>query len=74
MYDTLARMAVHGPLAHRGGLVAEEPSASRNRLQDAAAYPGAHAQQMRGAVSYEHPVVVPQVMHFKHVPLRTMVN
>ena len=25
-------------------------------------------------VSYEHPVVVPQVMHFKHVPFRTMVN
>jgi hypothetical protein len=23
---------------------------------------------------HEHPVVVPQVMHFKHVPLRTMVN
>jgi hypothetical protein len=22
----------------------------------------------------EHPVVVPHVMHFKHVPFRTMVN
>src|SRR5262249_26362625 len=24
--------------------------------------------------AHEHPVVVPQVMHFKHVPFRTMVN
>jgi hypothetical protein len=27
-----------------------------------------------GILFYEHPVVVPQVMHFKHVPLRTIVN
>ena len=25
-------------------------------------------------VSYEHPLVDPQVSHFKHVPLRTMVK
>jgi len=23
---------------------------------------------------HEHPVVVPQVMHFRHVPFRTIVN
>ena len=28
----------------------------------------------KGVCHHEHPVVVPQVTHFRQVPLRTMVN
>ena len=45
------------------------PSASRTRdgQSGASVLPNPLKHQ-------EQPVVVPQVMHFKHVPLRTMVN
>jgi hypothetical protein len=43
-------------------------------LYDVGSFKVLHFQSSLNQIRHEHPLVAPQVSHFKHVPLRTMVK